>query len=65
MGENMVIIREPKTFYFGFDWSKNVDENNEIEQFLSTYKHGNNIHEYGKQQKRMNHINLTLTCHKD
>ena len=23
----MVVIREPKTFYFDFDWPKNVDEN--------------------------------------
>ena len=29
----MVVIREPKTFYFDFDWLKNVDENlkNDIE----------------------------------
>ena len=68
----MVVIREPKTFYFYFGWAKNVDENlkfkiefiiknneslaenkikNEIEQLLSKYKHGNNIHEHRKQQK--------------
>ena len=67
----MVVIREPKNFYFYFDRSKNVDENlehetvltikgnesladnkikNEVEQLLSKYKHGNNIHEHGKQQ---------------
>ena len=23
----MVVIKEPKTFYFDFDWPKNVDEN--------------------------------------
>ena len=23
----MVVLREPKTFYFDFDWPKNVDEN--------------------------------------
>ena len=23
----MVVIRDPKTFYFDFDWPKNVDEN--------------------------------------
>ena len=70
MEENMIVIRESKTFYFDFDWPKDVDENlkheiefiiknnefladkkikNEIEQ-LSRYKHGNNIHEHGKQQ---------------
>ena len=74
MEENMVVIviREPKTLYFDFDWPENVDENlkheiefirksnqflaenkikNEIEQLLSKYKHGNNIHEQRKQQK--------------
>ena len=59
MEENMVVIREPRTF--DFDWPKNADENlkhiiksneslaenkikNEIEQLFSKYKHGNNIH---------------------
>ena len=68
----MIVIRELKTFYFGFEWPKDVDENrkhgiefiikksnesstenkrkNEIEQLLSKYKHGNKIHEHGKQQ---------------
>ena len=27
MGENMIVIRDPQTFYFGFDWPKDVDEN--------------------------------------
>ena len=27
MEENTVVIREPQTFYFDFDWSKYVDEN--------------------------------------
>ena len=66
----MIVIRELKMFYFGFDWPKDVDENrkhniefiiksnessaenkikNEIEQVLSKYKHGNKIHEHGKQ----------------
>ena len=27
MEENMVIIKEPKTSYFDFDWPKNFDEN--------------------------------------
>ena len=27
MEENMVVINEPKTFYFGFDWPKDVDKN--------------------------------------
>ena len=71
MEENMIVIRDPYTF-FNFDWPKDVDENlkheiefisnrkineslaenkikGEIEQLLK-YKHGNNIHEHGKQQ---------------
>ena len=27
MEENMVVIRDPKTFYFNFDWPKDIDEN--------------------------------------
>ena len=27
MEENMIVIRDPKTFYFHFDWRKDVDEN--------------------------------------
>ena len=27
MKENMIVIRDPKTFNFHFEWSKNVDEN--------------------------------------
>ena len=27
MEENMIVIRDPKTFYFDFDWLKDVDEN--------------------------------------
>ena len=68
MEGNMIVIRDPKTFYFGFDWPKYVDENlkhknvksneslaenkikNEIEQLLSKYKNGTNIHEHEKQQ---------------
>ena len=67
----MIVIRDPKTFYFYFNWPKDVDENskhetefiiksneslvenkirNEIEQLLSKYKHGNNIHEHRKDQ---------------
>ena len=82
----MTVIRDPKTFCFNFDCSKDVDENlkhetelilksneslaenkikNNIEKLLLKYKHGNNIHEHGKQQNRMNHVDLFLTCHKD
>ena len=27
MKENMIVIRNPKTFCFNFDWPKDVDEN--------------------------------------
>ena len=27
MEENMIVITEPKTFYFYFDWPKDVNEN--------------------------------------
>ena len=27
MEENMIVIRNPKTFWFNFDWPKYVDEN--------------------------------------
>ena len=27
MEENMIRIKDPKTFYFDFDWSKSYDEN--------------------------------------
>ena len=73
MEENMIVIRDPRTFYFHFDWPKNFDENlkdeieliiksnkslaqkkmkTEIEQLLSKYKYGNNIHEQRKQQNK-------------
>ena len=76
MEENIIVIRGPKTFYFYFDWPKDIGKNlkhetefiiksngslaenkikNKIEQLLSKYKHGNNIHEYGKQQNEQPH----------
>ena len=27
MEENMIVRRDPKTFYFGFYWPRDVDEN--------------------------------------
>ena len=27
MEENMIVIRDPKTLCYNFDWSKDVDEN--------------------------------------
>ena len=59
----MVLIRDLKTFYFYFDWPKDVEfiiksneslvENkikNKFEQLLSKYKHGNDILEHRKQE---------------
>ena len=36
--ENMIVIRDPKTFCFNFDWSKDVDENlmHEIEFIIKS-----------------------------
>ena len=69
----MIVIWDPKTFCFNFDWTKDVDENlkheikyilksseslaenkikNEIQQLVLKYKHENDIHEHGKQQKK-------------
>ena len=31
MEENMIAIRDPKTFYFYFNWPKDVDENSKHE----------------------------------
>ena len=62
MEENMNVIRDLKTFCFSFDLSKDVDKNlkheiefikkSETEQLLLKYKHGNNIHEHGKQKNK-------------
>ena len=40
------------------------EEKNNIEQLLLKYKHGNHIHEHGKEAKQMNDVNLFLTCPK-
>ena len=26
MGENMIVMRDPRTSYFNFDWNKDVDD---------------------------------------
>ena len=38
MEENVVVIKDPKTFYFDFDWPKDVDKNfkHEIEFITKT-----------------------------
>ena len=41
MEENMIVIRDHKTFYFDFDWPKDVDENlkREIEFIIKSNKY--------------------------
>ena len=38
MEENIIVIRDPKTFCFNFDWPKDLDENlkHEIEFFIKS-----------------------------
>ena len=40
MEENMLVIRNPKTFYLNFDWPKHVDEDlkHELEFIIKTNK---------------------------
>ena len=45
MQQNMVVIREPKSYFdFDFGWPKNVDENlkHEIELIIKNNKFSNN-----------------------
>ena len=64
MEENMVVIREPKTFYFEFDWPKNADENlkHEIEfiiksnESLAKNKIKNEIEQLFSKYKHGNNI---------
>ena len=39
MEENMIVITDPKTFYFDFHWPKDVDDNlkHEIEYYHKKY----------------------------
>ena len=57
MEENMILIKDPKMLKHKIELiiksNESLDENkikNETEQLLLKYKHGNNIHEHGKQQ---------------
>ena len=34
MEKNMILIRDPKTFCFNFDWHKDCDENLKHEKFI-------------------------------
>ena len=64
MKENMVVIREPKNFYFDFDWPKNADENlkHEIEfiiksnESLAKNKIKNEIEQLFSKYKHGNNI---------
>ena len=59
MEDNMIVIREPKTFYFNFDWSKKVDKSlkHEIEFII---KHNESSAEHNIR----NEINLPLSKYK-
>ena len=64
MEENMIVIREPKTFYFNFDWPKHGDKSlkHEIEfitksnQSLAQNKIKNNIEHLLSKYKHRNNI---------
>ena len=80
MKENMIVIRDPRTFYFNFHWPKDVDENLKHEigfirksnKSLPENKIKNKVEQLllkdktWKTAKRMNHINLSqISCQKD
>ena len=64
MEENMIVIRDTKTFYFDFDWPKDVDENlkHKIEyimksnEYLAENKIKNNIEQLSSKYKHGNDI---------
>ena len=53
MEQNMVVIRDPKTFWFSFEWPKDVDENlkDEIEFIINSNK---SVAENKKKTTRLN-----------
>ena len=59
MEENMIVIREHKTFYFDFDWSNSVDENlkHEIEFIIKS-------NEYLAENKIKNETEQLLSKYK-
>ena len=59
MEENMIVIRHPKTFYFDFDWPKDVDENlkHKIEFIIKS-------NEYLAKNKIKNKIEQLLSKYK-
>ena len=81
----MIVMRDPKTFYFDFDWPKDADENlkHETEFIIKSNESLAERNKKGdwttivqiqawnqyswtrKTPKRMNHINLFLSCNKD
>ena len=66
----MIVIKDPKTFCFNFDFPKDVDQNlkREIEFIIKSNEclAGNKIKkEIQKTAKQVNYLNLLLTCQKD
>ena len=66
----MIVIKDPKTFCFNFDFPKDVDQNLKLEiEFIIKSNEclaGNKRKkEIQKTIKQVNHLNLLLTCQKD
>ena len=66
----MIVIKDPKTFCFNFDFPKDVDQNLKLEiEFIIKSNEclaGNKRKkEIQKTAKQVNHLNLLLTCQKD
>ena len=66
----MIVIKDPKTFCFNFDFPKDVDQNlkREIEFIIKSNEclAGNKIKkEIQKTAKQVNYLNMLLTCQKD
>ena len=68
MEENMIVIRDPKTFYFGFDWPKDVDNNlkYEIEYII---KSNESLAENKVKKTRLNNyspnINMEMNMNRE
>ena len=65
----MIVIRDPKTFYFNFVRPTDVNENlkHEIEFIIKSNESlaENKTRRTRKTAKQMSHINFFLTCYND
>ena len=55
MKENVIVIRDPSTFYFHFDWPKNDDENLKSE-IKFTIKSNESLGENKMTKTKLNNI---------